>query len=1007
MDQPHHARAFGGAHRNGRRCRRLRLECLESRCLLSTHDASDSLLPTHESGELDPFGDSPPRHDFLDVTDYRTGPSRDSPLEIAVNYLNSQANVTGLSADDLASLVVTDQYVSRHTGITHLYLRQVFDGKEIADAEVHANVARDGRLISLFSSFLPGLHGGLQQTEDDLNVTAPEAVEALASTLSWSWDHAVEVVGESYDSVRSTQLRAPGLSRADIRAGLQYVPTPQGIELAWRVEVQTRDGAHWYNASVSAVDGELLRLVDWVDHARYEVFALPLESPNDGDRSTVLDPHDPTASPFGWHDTDGVDGSERTDTRGNNVRAQEDANADDSGGSRPEGGAELAFDFDLDLGLPPSQYGSAAITNLFYWTNVLHDVYYQYGFDEAAGNFQQTNYSGQGAGNDPVVADAQDGILTDNAAMATPPDGRPPRMELHLWNRTSPHRDSDLDNGVIIHEYGHGVSERLTGGPSYVDALRHTQSRAMGEGWSDWWALMLTQNADDEKWDAYPIATYLLGESGDDAGIRRYPYSVDREVDPLTLDDFNRNHDAHDAGEIWASALWDLNWRLIDKYGFDPDLYHGAGGNNVALQLVMDAMKLQPANPSFLDGRDAILSADLVLTGGANHDAIWSAFARRGLGFGAEDGGSANSKRVVESFDLPPGRPVDPIEDRPPEDIAVETIPSAPRLDLNGRDQDGVSFSAEFVEESGPVSIVDTSPLGPLTIEEAKDGTVVSATVRIVNPWDGDAERLDVNTLGTPIVKRYQGNTLTLTGTATAAAYEAILQSLTYENTSSQPSAADRVIQVLLQDGKAFSAPAEITVTVRYLDSGPVRVEADVFRVVRNETLVVTSTSLPVVENAVGVGLAANDVTDPRDVGDPARLVPVEAPHDRETSAATGTLRLDAAGTFTFTPDRDYTGTVEFTYSVDDGFHVYGPATVTVEVVGFVPRAGDANQDRQFNQADIVLVLQSAKYLTGRRARWAEGDWNQDGVFDPLDIVAALQNGEYLPGPSSTWPLAR
>ena len=46
----------------------------------------------------------------------------------------------------------------------------------------------------------------------------------------------------------------------------------------------------------------------------------------------------------------------------------------------------------------------------------------------------------------------------------------------------------------------------------------------------------------------------------------------------------------------------------------------------------MDALKLQPANPTLLRGPDAILQADAVLTGGANQDQIWQAFARRGLG---------------------------------------------------------------------------------------------------------------------------------------------------------------------------------------------------------------------------------------------------------------------------------------------------------------------------------------------------------------------------------------
>jgi hypothetical protein len=59
------------------------------------------------------------------------------------------------------------------------------------------------------------------------------------------------------------------------------------------------------------------------------------------------------------------------------------------------------------------------------------------------------------------------------------------------------------------------------------------------------------------------------------------------------------------------------------------------------------------------------------------------------------------------------------------------------------------------------------------------------------------------------------------------------------------------------------------------------------------------------------------------------------------------------------------------------------------------PIAGDADRDGVFNQLDIILVLQSAKYQTGEPADWAQGDFNRDGVFDQLDIVAALQTGKF------------
>ena len=71
------------------------------------------------------------------------------------------------------------------------------------------------------------------------------------------------------------------------------------------------------------------------------------------------------------------------------------------------------------------------------------------------------------------------------------------------------------------------------------------------------------------------------------------------------------------------------------------------------------------------------------------------------------------------------------------------------------------------------------------------------------------------------------------------------------------------------------------------------------------------------------------------------------------------------------------------------------------DVVDVVPqlKPGDANHDYRFKQLDIVAVLATGKYLTGRPARWSEGDWTDDGFFDLLDIIAALETGNYLAGP--------
>jgi hypothetical protein len=502
-----------------------------------------------------------------------------------------------------------------------------------------------------------------------------------------------------------------------------------------------------------------------------------------------VDPSDGASSPFAWHDTDGIPGAEFTDTRGNNVRAQEDTDGNNVGGFRPDGGPSLDFNFPLDLSMQPSTYISSAVTNLFYWNNILHDLFAAYGFDEAAGNFQQRNYTGAPGQGDPVLADAQDGSGTNNANFATPPDGISPRMQMFIWtppptltvnlpvviagdylagsadfgavlngtgvngivelvndgtatvtdaceplvgftpgrvaildrgscefgikvlnaenagaiaaivvnnqgdgvlnmgsgvfggsvtissvfigqsdgdgikaNLGAPvdvtlrlssiiNRDSDLDNGIITHEYGHGVSNRLTGGRLNVNCLNNNEQA--GEGWSDWFALNFSADPADTSTTARGIGTYVIFEPATGPGIRNFPYTTDLAVNPQTYADIGTTNIPHGVGEIWASMLWELYWRLVERDGFDADLYGGSGGNNLALQLSIDGLKLQTCSPGFVDARDAILQADLVGYNAANECVIWKAFAKRGLGVSAVQGSSLAVGDETEAFDIP------------------------------------------------------------------------------------------------------------------------------------------------------------------------------------------------------------------------------------------------------------------------------------------------------------------------------------------------------------------
>jgi len=611
--------------------------------------------------------------------------AQDDPDPLAQARGSLQAR--GFTAEDLQDLELKDQYRSGHNGVRHTFLRQRWQGIEVWNGDIAVHQAPDGRVVALNNGAFDHL---AKRVNAVTPVLAPEAALALVLNKD-GVRHAVPSLTGTDPAHQRWTYDGAAFSDQPVTVQLVYQPVNEQLHLAWNVSYYLPDGSHWWNVRVDARTGAELDRNDWVSQCAfdaphgheggtclgdagaptappapappaapndYNVLPWPVESPSHGARAIRNAPWTAggIASPYGWHDTNGANGAEYTITRGNNVWAKEDTLGDNETtiGTSPSGGANLDFDFALNLSLHPRNYLPASTTNLFYWNNLMHDVWYQYGFDEPAGNFQTNNYGRGGAGNDFVYADAQDGSGTNNANFGTPPDGSSPRMQMYRWTYTTPNRDSDLDNGVIAHEYTHGISNRLVGGPSNTSCLSNAEQ--MGEGWSDYFALMMTIEPGDQGTDGRGMGTYLLGQATSGLGIRPARYSTSFAVNNYTYAATNNTtsiSQPHGIGFVWCTMLWEMTWDLIAQYGFDPDLYNGNGGNNIAMQLVIDGLKLTPCNPGFVDGRDAILLADQLNNGGANQNLIWAAFARRGLGVSASQGSSASRTDQVEAFDTP------------------------------------------------------------------------------------------------------------------------------------------------------------------------------------------------------------------------------------------------------------------------------------------------------------------------------------------------------------------
>lgn len=820
-----------------------------------------------------------------------------------VDYLTEPGNELGLVASDLKGLQITDDYTSHNSPINYVYVRQSVEGRPIFDATA-ALAMLQGEVVYINSDLVTNIRK--RNFVKTYSVGAEKALAALAQQKSLYIPD--DLLSKSNSEKFSLEVEE--LSDDPLRFELGYLHNEGDPRLVWRIFWYLKDHSHAYDAAIDANTGEVVRIQDQVlycdfghaDHCAeaahtipapsvqhsheatktnaaptYEVFAIPTESPRHGPRTVVSDPSDADASPFGWHDIDGQPGEEFTTTRGNNVLASEDRSnrrrgTDPGFGTMFDGGSSMEFTTAFDINRPADQFLNAATVNLFYMNNIMHDVFWHYGFDEPAGNFQENNYGNGGAGSDFVNADAQDGSGSNNANFFTPNDGSNPRMQMYLWQVASGNTDflqvnspgsvagkvfsvqggfgprltstpvtadlvivddgssspaegcqnlqngaavngkiavidrgnclfvekiqnaqaagavgvimvnnvggapitmggssaginipsimitqnagaslksaiasgsvnaslydssgggalifdSDFDNGVIAHEYGHGISIRLTGGPNSSCLVGAEQ---MGEGWSDFLTLVMTHPSGAKAEDPRGVGTYLRNQPTNGRGIRPYPYSVDRTVNPATYD-FIKNPQftvPHGVGSVWCTMLWDLYWALIDEYGYDEDLYRGTGGNNIAIQLVVEGLKLQGCGPGFVDGRDAILAADKLLYGGKNQRLIWEVFAARGLGYSSDQGTVQSRSDGTQAFDLPPSLGGYTIEKLGPADAnSGDTIEFTLKIRTSGLDDfkdliisDTMSSEATYLDSDPSCNFqVDGQvlTLGPLAI---------------------------------------------------------------------------------------------------------------------------------------------------------------------------------------------------------------------------------------------------------------------------------------------------
>ncbi|TPX66302.1 hypothetical protein SpCBS45565_g04553 [Spizellomyces sp. 'palustris'] len=569
--------------------------------------------PTTQSVDIPSFQRDPAYAVYGEGT---PAPSSFGPVDDKTAALSHISEQTGVPVGELE---VTDDYAATN-GIRNIYVKRVLNGYRVGNQVGNISI-KDGKVLAFGNSFAPAN-----------NFAAPSIDEPTAKVNAQQAIQAAE--------------KALGLKANSIKPFNRYVETADSkYEFAWTFQLQSAPGAKdlkWYEVDVSAKTGKIISVTNWVKDASYTVADFRGADPTT-QIITVNDPANPVASPTGWHN-DGT--TAFTETRGNNAFAY-----NSSGGSKvtAKGGAQNNYNtkYNVNANANTASNKQAAIANVFYVANSMHDLFYQYGFNEAAGNFQVSNNGKGGRGNDAVSISAQDPNGTNNANFATPPDGQTPQMNMYVFTSTNPTRDGDLENDIPIHEYTHGISNRLTGGPANANCLRTTESGGMGEGWSDTAALFIRRRPTDTRDTDLVMGDWVTGKA---AGIRTQPYSTSLQRNTLKYSTVGRLNEVHAIGEVWATIWNEVYWNLVDQSGFSDDIFNAKQekGNIVAFQLFIDSLALQPCNPTMIAARDAIIQADQNRYNGKYKCAIWKGFAKRGMG-------SKATTSKVDDFTLPAG----------------------------------------------------------------------------------------------------------------------------------------------------------------------------------------------------------------------------------------------------------------------------------------------------------------------------------------------------------------
>jgi len=190
------------------------------------------------------------------------------PVEVASTYLQAEKENLGLTDADISDFIVTDHYQTRHNGVTHLYIKQQYEGIEVEHAINNFNILKEGAVSSMGNRFVTDLASKVNGII--ININPEDAVWAVVQNFEIAT--ASSLIRQEMLSEQHIKFFKEGFALEPIDVKLMYQAVNENeLRLSWRVSIYELSAQHWWVAYVDAQNGTILKYRDEVIHCDFGV----------------------------------------------------------------------------------------------------------------------------------------------------------------------------------------------------------------------------------------------------------------------------------------------------------------------------------------------------------------------------------------------------------------------------------------------------------------------------------------------------------------------------------------------------------------------------------------------------------------------------------------------------------------------------------------------------------------------------------------------------------------